>query len=173
MPEIALWVSTNGALAYFWACSKCRGISPEATARHRGRTTVPTDYSQPPFPPFPAFFPLFLGSGFFLILKSDLNQCPIGKRGDVRSQEKWKKLSDLESDAWDVRSPKTWKMMGKKLAICVNITSALRHHVSTLPCVNITLACVSTLSSVLTMVCVHIIICPHYDDDDCFYYFQK
>ena len=52
--------------------------------------------------------------------------------------------------------------MGKKLAICVNITSALRHHVSTLSCVNIALSCVSTLSCALTMVCVHIIMCPHY-----------
>jgi len=65
-----------------WRAASGRALTPIPAARHRGRTTGPEDFSEPPFPVISRYFPTFLEVERLLILKSVFSWSPISKWGE-------------------------------------------------------------------------------------------
>jgi len=63
--------ATSGKETYNFKQNRPVILKPEPAARHKGRTTDPTDFSEPLFL---SFFSLFFEMGRLLILKSDFNR---------------------------------------------------------------------------------------------------
>ena len=93
-PQISLYNIQMGARQ---AKGLYRALAPEPAARHRGRTTGPTDSSEPDFP---VYFPLSL-SNFPLCLKSERR--PISCLISNRTSRLGRRAMSDRTSASDVR----------------------------------------------------------------------